>query len=306
LPLRMMAFLSPAKISAKDEFEAICSQVLAARQGLALTCSIYLGEQGLLDEKSARIQAGELPGIEVDTMPSSALEFEQVIRNQPPQLLHFFCHGVTDDAGERVLEFATINDWDLEHDTGSMTLTIERLRQVLISTGITWSTVLNSCCGARAVEQLHSMALALAQSASPVTVGMAEPIDAGDATVFARAYYGRLFEILGTSLAGLVEGDAAVLDLAPAVNAARAELHQKYQNAATNAFGRWSLPLLYERDTPLMVMRIPNEIKPRIELVAGLLRSLPPTTPRAVRTSVLQKFPEVPEKLRPDIFGNLA
>jgi hypothetical protein len=317
LPLRMMAFLSPARIPAKDELEAICTQVLVARQkGLALTCSIYLGEQDLIDEQRVRIEAGELPGIEIAGIPPSSLAVEQVIRSQPPELLHFFCHGMT-DAGERLVELATINDWDVEQETGSVTLTIERLRQVLISTGATWLTVLNSCSGAqpveelrsRAVEQLHSMALALAQSASPVAVGMAEPIDAADATLFARAFYGRLFDILRTSLAEFVEGDTAVLDLAPAVNAARAELHQTYQNAPPDAFGRWCLPLLYERDAPLRVMMMPQDVKTRIELVAGALRSLPATTPRAVRASILATLsnpPPVPERLRPDIFGNLG
>ena len=54
-------------------------------------------------------------------------------------------------------------------------------------------------------------------------------------------------------------------------------------------------------------MRIPDEIKPSIELVAGVLRSLPSTTPLAVRTSVLEKLPRgVPKKLRPDVFGSIG
>lgn len=275
-PLRMMAFLSPATISARDEFEAIIDQVLAARKkGLEIICSIYLGEQDLLEKQLERIRAGELPGIEVASMPSTGLQIEHFIRNKPPQLLHFFCHGKT-DAGEQLLEFATINDWDLEQDTGSVKLTMERLRQTLISTGTTWATVLNSCSGARAVEklqsaveQLHSMALALAQNASPVAIGMAEPIDAADATIFARAFYGGLFDILDTSLAGVAQGDEVVLDLAPAICDARAALRETFRSHPAlpeEAFGRWCLPLLYERDTPLTVMRISDEIKPRIEL----------------------------------------
>lgn len=315
LPLRMVAFLSPANITAKYEFDAICSRVRAARQqDLAITCSIYLGEQSLLDEKRASIQTGELQGIDIAKMPPSAFEIEEVIRSQRPQLLHFFCHGKT-EAGEHLLEFATINDWDHKRDRGSMSLTIERLRQVLISTGTTWLTVLNSCSGARAVDQIHSMALALAQNASPVTVGMAEQIEAADANLFVRAFYGRLFGILGTSLAAVAEGDETVLYLAPAIYTARAALHEEYlkeQNFSEpppprETFGRWCLPLLYERDKRLRVMRIPDEIKSRTELVAGALRSLPDTTPLAVRASILDKLPaELPARLRPDVFGNLV
>lgn len=308
-PIRMLAFLSPAKVDVADELDVLCERIRVARDGgLDVTCSIYLGNQTLLDATLHKIEAGVLPGIRVFGMPSSALELEQVIRTVAPQILHFFCHGLT-QAGERLLEFATINDWDIEQETGSVALTIERLKQVLISTGTTWLTVLNSCSGARTVDQLHSMALALAQDASPVTVGMAEPIDADDATLFARAFYERLFEILSASLTGFSAGDLGVLDLTPAVNAARTGLHQRYHQAPPDAFGRWCLPLLYERDTPLKVMIVPQDIKTRIELVAGVLRSLPSTTPREVRVAILATLanaPAVPERLRPDAFGNLA
>lgn len=302
-PIRMIAFLSAADASAEEELKAIHSAVLLARQqGLQLICSVYLGEQELIDK------ASKYPGVNITFVPPSALEVGQVIKDQSPQIVHFFCHGLN-EAGERLLELATICDWDTQKKIGSVRMSIERLRQVLISTGTTWLTVLNTCSGATPAGSLPSMASELAQSASPVTIGMAEPIKADAATVFTRAFYGRVFEKLSESLAGADWGDAAVLDLGLAVNAAREKLHEEYQDTPKDAYGTWCLPVLYERDTPLRVLMLPEDMKTRIELIAGALRSLPASTPLLVRKEILGTLanpPPVPEKLRPDAFGNLV
>lgn len=312
LPVRMAAFLSAANETAAQEFEAICEAVLAARRnGVDLACRIYLGEQALLD---APVEAR---GIEVFPMPSSPLDIEKALKDDPVQILHFFCHGLV-ETGERILELATIRDWDAGAPNGSVALSVDRLRQVLLATGSTWITVLNSCSGAASVDQLHSMALVLAQRASPFVVGMAEPIAAVDATLFAGAFYERLFEILKAGLDEVAAGRRTVLDLAPAVVPARDALHQRYRSMPPDAFGRWCLPIMYERDTPLEVEAIPaeprqalaaQEMRIRIEFVSGALRILPATAPVEVRASLLALLdepPAVPAPLRPDAYGRLA
>jgi hypothetical protein len=99
------------------------------------------------------------------------------------------------------------------------------------------------------------------------------------------------------------------LDLTPAVATARQHLHAKYGAASPNTFGHWCLPLLYQGSSPLQVTMIDDTIKARAEAIAGVLRSLPPSTPDDARDAVLStldKDPVVPKALRPDRFGVFA
>jgi hypothetical protein len=70
------------------------------------------------------------------------------------------------------------------------------------------------------------MALKVAMWGCPYTIGMAEPIRTDDALMFSEAFYGELFNIVRTTLAG---GGAAaapqLLDLSPAVIPARKAIH---------------------------------------------------------------------------------
>jgi hypothetical protein len=80
-PLRMAAFLSAAGISAAAEFDEMCQQVAVARDGgLNLECTVYLGEQDLLDSAQNRIGMGRLPGIHVAPIPPSSLEIEELLK----------------------------------------------------------------------------------------------------------------------------------------------------------------------------------------------------------------------------------
>lgn len=305
-PLKMAALLSPAGISAKLEFDAICKRIGNARAaGLDIECTIYLGQQELIDSAQAEIDAKRLPGVTVAAIPVDPMAVEAELKKSSPQILHFFCHGAL-GAGVRLLELATINDWDTGKKSGSVRFSLERLNTLLLTTKMNWITVLNSCSGAQAVDQLHSMALTLAKGGTPFAVGMAEPIDPKDATDFAKAFYGELFKVIQAGVGQLGHGQQAVLDLASTVVPARDALHNKYKSAPPDAFGRWCLPLAYKRDAPLKVVA-DFALKRRIELVAGALRALPPDTPDQVRLAILatlDKEPSVPQHLRPDRYGN--
>jgi hypothetical protein len=303
--VKMAAFLSPARISALDEYTSLTREVMGARAaGLNLECTIYLGDQELLDQALADIAAGRLSGIKAETIPHDAIAFDALLRERPVELLHFFCHGTLDPV--QALELATISDTETDKESGSLRLSIERLSEILNMTGRTWVTVLNCCCGAKSAEQLHSMASILARQGSPIAVGMAEPIGSGDATIFSTAFYGSLFAILGRQLAGAAGGSSITLDLAPAVIAARRVVFGKYQIAPPDAYGRWALPLLYERGDPLTVQVIDEVMKTRINAIAGALKSLPVGTPNQVCDdilAVLDKDPKVPLSVRPDRLG---
>jgi hypothetical protein len=309
--IRMAAFLSPAGISAEDEFNSISGQIATARAaGLDIECTIYLGEQELLDRKAADVAAGGLHGIKVAPIPTDTEAIDQLLRNQPVEILHFFCHGIA-TVGLQALELATINDTDIGAKSGSVGLSLERLNQILVLTKTTWVTVLNSCSGGKVVERLHSMARTLTKRGSPVTVGMAEPISDQDAPVFSAAFYEKLFDVMHASLTEAPENSVALLDCASAVIEARVRVHNKYRVTPPDAFGRWTLPLLYERSAPLAVKRVravtvDSEMKLRIETVAGMLRSLPTTAPARMREEILALLdnePRVPAAFRPDVFG---
>jgi hypothetical protein len=304
-PLRMAALLSAAGIKAEQEFKEICASVaLAKSNGLEIECTAYLGEQELLDSAQTDIDAGKLPGMAVAPMPRSSLEIEDALKNRLVEFLHFFCHGVS-EAGIQHLELATISDHDAEKPVGSIRLSIDRLSQALVTTGRTWVTVLNSCSGGRPVEQLHSMAMELAKSASPFVVGMAEPLDSADAPLFTNAFYSEMFDIVFKKLAALAVGNSVTLDLAPAVIRGRKAFHTRYETAPADAFGRWCVPLIYRRNAPLQVLRVNEDIKRRIEVVAGALRNLPDDTPLDLRQQILATLDKsnVPLALRPDAFG---
>jgi hypothetical protein len=301
-PLRMAAFVSAVRIPAVKEYEVICAQIRAARQaGLAVECTIYVGEQDILDKAQADLVANKRDGISVLPVPDSALAIGNLLRDQPVELLHFFCHGVF-EGGEQMLELATVNDTDTAAPRGSIRLTIERLKQALLSSGRTWLTVLNCCSGAQAVKQLHSMALELAKRASPVTVGMAESVNYSDATFFANALYAKVFVILGYTVGKLQNGDSMMLDLIPAIRSARAALHSLYETTPPEAFGRWTLPVVYRWDASLQVLRVGPEMMRRIRIVAGTLATMPDDTPDDLRDRILASLdddPPVPPTLRP-------
>jgi len=309
-PLRMAAFLSAARIEAEGEFNEVCARVGDAKaKGLDIACTVYLGEQELLDAALKAVEAKQLPGIQVAPIPADRQEIENTLKEHPVEFLHFFCHGVT-DAGVRLLELATVNDHDTERASGSIPFSIERLTQVLLATGTTWITVLNSCSGGRPVEQLHSMALTLAKSASPFVVGMAEVVEIEDATIVTRAFYSELFDIVRARVGKLADGETVTLNLAPAVIRARRALHSQYETAPSDAYGRWSIPLMYRRHVPLHVLRrsdLDPDTKRRIELVAGALRSLPEDAPLELRQQILATLDKagVPAARRPNVFGVL-
>jgi hypothetical protein len=309
--VRMAAFLSPIKISAKAEFQGLMKQVKAAQAaGLNIHCTVYLGEQDLLDQARADIAAGKLPGVAAEPIPFNTIDLDQTLRKNPVELLHFFCHGFS-DFGTQALQLATISDNEAERETGSVALSIERLNEILDKTNTTWVTVLNACSGAKAVPDLYSMALKLAKGGSPIAIGMAEPISDVDATIFSEAFYEDLFRILHTQLVGAAPGTSVSLDLGPAVVHARRMVFIQYQMAPVDAYGRWALPLLYERVDPLIVQVSPpvvadEAMRMRIGTIAGALKSLPDGTPDQMRDdllALLDKAPKVPMSLRPNRFG---
>lgn len=307
-PIRMAAFLSPSGISSQAEFDAIAAAAQdAAAQGLNLALTVFVGEKPLLDRITESISNGTLKGITARPMPGSTSALEKVLRDEPVQLLHFFCHGHLQD-GIRFLRFATISDHMAKLAEGSVDLSIDRLRDIQVLQGTVWMTVLNSCSGAQDVPGLYSMAASLARSASPVAIGMAEQIHSLDATMFASAFYPSALRIIGAAIIGTTHHESAVIDLGPAIGAARRAMYLAAQAGEQEGFRRWCLPVMYQREAGLTVVSTPDPaMMERIETVAKFLRMLPGDAPKALREKVIEVLadsPAVPLELWPNLYGS--
>jgi hypothetical protein len=334
-PIRMVAFLSASGVTSEGELHAIVDAVTKARKyGLDIRAAVYLGEQDLLDAALKQVKGGNWPGIDVFPIPSNSCDIEDVLKREQPQIVHFFCHGVA-NAGISWLQFASLNDHDIDAVNGSIPIAIERLEVVMGTIGTVWVTVLNSCASAKSptsekeddakqVPKLFSMACRLAQTGSPVTVGMAEPVTDEDATLFAQNFYTKAFCLIHAATGTLSVGGLAMIDLGEAVYEARQKLYSRAHGAhVANGSGRWWLPVLYSRERPLKVMlkMKSDEAKPptvgestpppvdetmqtRIDKVAQMLSSLPANAPIALREGLLALLADVPEPLRPNLFGN--
>jgi hypothetical protein len=306
--IKMAAFLSPAMVQSAPEYEAIVKAVRDAQaHGLGIELAVYVGEQALLDKIGEQIAQGLLPGVTVKPMPSSTQALEKELKDEPVQLLHFFCHGHLKD-GIRFLRFSSISDHMNEDPEGTVDLSIDRLREIQSLLGSVWLTVLNSCSGAEDMPGLYSMAATLARSASPVTIGMAEQIHAKDATMFVRAFYPDALGIIHNATAGKKINEAVAIDLGPALGSARRALYKAAQTGEQDGFRRWCLPVMYQRAAGLTVMSAPDpDMMDRIETVAKFLRMLPSDAPKSLREeiiAVLDKDPPVPREIWPNLYGS--
>jgi hypothetical protein len=312
-PVRMAAFLSPAGVSSTAEFDAIADAVVEARQrNHDIELAVFVGEQSLLDEILESIKRNRLSGITARPMPGSTIALEKVLKDEPVQLLHFFCHGQLQQ-GIRFLRFATISDHEAGEKEGSVDLSIDRLREIQSLSGTVWLTVLNSCSGAQEVPGLYSMAATLSRSASPVTIGMAEQINSNDATLFAASFYPTALRTIGEATTALKNQQQCSIDLGPAIGAARRALYKAAQddiglNGPQDGFRRWCLPVLYQRAAGLSVIRSHDPATmERLETVAKLLRGMASDTPTGLREQILEVLAHptaIPRELWPDLFGN--
>lgn len=303
-PLLFTGFLSAVGIPVGQELREICRQLeVAAAAGLPLAARLHIADQQLLGTPMPS-------NVELLPMPASADQLKAELKGRPPQFLHFFCHGGI-NLGVSTLDLATILDQD-EFDAtrekrSSIRLAVDELAMTLEGLQSVWLTVLNSCSGAAASRQFNSMAYRLAEQGSPVAVGWNEPVNGLDATHLTQSFYREVFNLVQRALRTAGPDDAAEIDLGPAILPVRQRFLELYGQAPPEAFGRWSMPVLYECAEPLRVQSVVDEnMRARVNTVASALQAMPATTPLEVRQQVLQlleRDPVVPAPLRPDLFG---
>lgn len=314
-PVRLLIVLSAIGVSGAQEWRALYSAVVNARgRGLPIQVVAVVGEPALYDAIDASIQQGQLQGVRVHPVPRTLPEFENLVDEFAPNLVHFFCHGRVAQ-GDARLEVATLLDWEQGAPGGSLRIPMEALANHPSLRRDAWLVLLNCCQSGMPSADLPSMARQLVSSGIPAAVGVLEALDAGDATEFTKGFYQGTFARLVDAFRNTAVGATAPFDWALALYAPRVALTNRYQGDARNHH-QWALPVLYVRPETFRFLRTAPkpgtqaereaDLHVLVESVAGFLRELPPTTPMEIRREVLGSLARVPVDQRPDAFGQFG
>lgn len=272
--LQMAVVLSCLGISAEEEWEQLRTAVEKSR--LDVEMLLFVGEPDLAESvaEEAIPWVRAVAGIPASAEDLRATFAEERFAGFAPQILHFFTHGSTD--GGPHLEVATPSDWEGGNEVRQSSLTLDpsQVRDLTEPDTRPWMIVLNSCLGAAPVtddrgaaspedararqrEATHSLARELVREGGfPAVVGMREPIDTADATVFSSHFYPQLFE----ALTALPPGVPTALDWSKLLVHPRrglAEKHGQVINIAAEERKQWTLPVLYLRGQELLITRKP-------------------------------------------------
>jgi hypothetical protein len=304
-----MALLSALQRPAAMEWEGLKNAVLASRAAnFDIELFALVGEQDLLDTINQEIADG-LQGIRVAPIPDRTSELENLIGDDfRPQILHFFCHGSA-SLGLPRLELATILDWMQDNQSGSLKVEINELFGLTAMQEI-WLVTLNCCEGGKAEENMHSMAHRLVAYGVPAAVGVLEPFDAADAHEFCAGFYPAVFTKLKRLVEKAAAGGEIELEWADALRPPRKNLCQKHGDDPFNN-REWALPVMYVRPEPFRLRIVPpdlsqeelQDMKLKAEEIAGFLAAMPSTTPVAYRQALLDLLQDLPDAIKPDLYG---
>ena len=250
LPVRLMALISAIGIDGQvKEWRALRDAVVAARAaGLPVAVKVMVGEPSLLQAVSDDIAkfGGGLADVEVTSIAKTATAVVQDIGAWSPNILHVFCHGRSDEL-EQSIELANGLDYaNVDAKTSSVRIRVNQLATLGMSLANPWLLTLNCCSGGRAASNLHSMAHQVVSNGFPAAVAMLEPVDAGDAHEFTRAFYRSLFTSIGAAVVSLKTAAQVSFEWCDAMVYARTAISELHQSDSGNA-REWTLPVLYVR-----------------------------------------------------------
>lgn len=285
-PLRVAAVLSCLGIPAAPEWEALLEGLTAS--DLPVEILAVVSEEQLYEDIRAAAGAAPDSRVTVEFVPGGLTELQERVADFQPHVLHFFCHGSTEDGPH--IELAAKSDWP--YGPSSLTAEPPELRAFTAPTDQPWLVVLNCCESALAgvADDLHSLALNLVYAGIPAVVGMREPVFSVDANRFTRAFYKKMAHELATI--GTASGEH-VVDWTSFIVAARRYVAEKHKengrtfSAVAASTKEWTLPSLYVGSQPFVLQCRPAAAAPPISkaeqltlgLFEGLLARLPPATP---------------------------
>lgn len=318
LPVKVLAVISAFRIHGQEkEWELFRQAAQAARQtGLDIRLRCLVGDERTRAAIDAAI-AGGLDWVEVSHIEKTASRVIQDIVGWQPNVLHFFCHGMSDAAAaEQLLELATASDYlDPDSISGSVRIRVRQLADMSFALSNPWLLMLNCCSSGQAARDLQSIAHQVVSAGFPAAVAMIEPVDANDAHEFTRAFYSTLFAQLRAAATALAQQPRIDFEWAQAMYDARMAICELHGNDARNA-REWVLPVLYVRGIdPLRFERptaVPEEAaadyKLRARVVAEWLQTVrEEETSEARRLAVMQQvLADVPKTYWPNIDGSFA
>jgi hypothetical protein len=239
-PLKVMAVLSAADVDATPEWKELY-KAIQGTQEIELqifTCQPELKEQieGLHDQR-----------VTVNYIVTKSDLFA-ALNTFDPHILHFFCHGSTNNGAH--LQLATRADWDGEKESGSIAIGKDELAPFCKKERNIWLVTLNCCQGAAAAEDTYSLARSLVTKGFPAVIGMREVIATQDAHLFCRAFYSAVLQEI--ELCKKTGQDIIEVEWAKALHLPRTELCDQHNSSlprpqAAATFREWTLPVIYVR-----------------------------------------------------------
>jgi hypothetical protein len=317
LPVKILAVISAFGIAGqKKEWELFRQVAQAARQaGLDIRLRCLVGDEGTRAMLDAAI-AGGLDWVEVSHIEKTASRVIQDIVGWQPNVLHFFCHGLSDaTTTEQALELATASDYlDPGVTSGSIKIPARQLADMSLALANPWLLTLNCCSSGQAARDLQSIAHQVVSAGFPASVAMIEPVDANDAHEFTRAFYSTLCVQLQTTATALAQQPRVAFEWAQAMCNARRAICDLHGGDALNA-REWVLPALYVRGIDPLHFERPAPVSEEVEasyklrarLVAEWLQTVREETSEAQRLAVMQKvLASVPQTYWPNSGGSFA
>ena len=259
-PLRIVAVLSAAgstvesRAPSAPQWEKIRHALEQHRQrpaAIPVELTVLTCEQDLRDT----IRAANLPGVTADLIADKE-DLISKIRDRSPQLLHFFCHGTSEETPH--LQIGTHTDWQAGLDP-SIALESGELRQRADPDQNVWLVTLNCCESAMRAKDARSLANSLVAKGFPAALGMREVIDVQTAHQLCSLFYPAALQLVDAAPVGQV----TEIEWAEALYEARSGLVNLCssgavpQNAAKSCKS-WTIPVLYTRREPILIKRIPG------------------------------------------------
>ena len=306
-PLRITAVLSAAandpqkRVSGNTQWEHIyetLTQHLAEADTVPVSLTVLTGEEELLET----INKLKQPWVHAEFISGDKPSLLAAIQKSRPQLLHFFCHGTSEDTPH--LRIGSRLDWEAEQDP-SIAISARELRQYADPKQNTWLVTLNCCEGAARTADARSLASSLVAAGFPAAVGMREPIDVVHAHALCKAFYPAIMKLIREIPEGQPEKE---IEWAKALVEARSALVEKcVVGAALQVAAKgckvWTIPAFYTRREPFLLKRVapaPPGLSEQKKRLIEFLRAL-----QQQRAKAPEEYKDLPELVLQGILKDL-
>jgi len=258
-PLRITAVLSAAgkddltRAPAAPQWRAMYQAIqngLAGPNPIPILLTVLVGEESLRDE----IRGSQVPWIQCEYITDKDGLLEK-IKSARPHLLHFFCHGTSEEVPH--LQIGSFTDWEAEQE-GTIAITAVELRQLADPKQGIWLVTLNCCESATQARDGRGLASSLVEAGFPAALGMRERIDVQLAHQVCESFYPALLQLIDQAAP---DGPNYDIEWAQALSRVRAKLAEACMKGSTaqeaaRSFKSWTIPALYARREPFVLKRI--------------------------------------------------